>query len=158
MSKTIRDDLRTEAARFKSIESAIFTTFSFNPDFFENNVLPTLFGIEDSGEGRRRVLVNNHLLKTDVCVLYDGSTRPKGSGRYRYQSGGVFLSNRFFHPKLTVIAGRLEDQRPWIYLTAASANLTLSGWGKNQEVIGKVWIGSNRQRAPPRRRWFRSYF
>lgn len=145
--KTIRETLREEAVGFKAIEAAIFTTFNFHPDFFENNVLPALFDIDDHREERRRVKVNHRLLNTNVCVLYDASTRPKGGGLFRYQRVGIFRPGRFFHPKLMILAGiHLDDERPWIYLTVSSANLTLSGWGKNQEIMGEVWIGSNRQR------------
>ncbi len=145
--RTIRQTLREEAVGFKKLEAAIFTSFNFHPDFFENNVLPALFDIDDRREEQRRIQVNHRLLRTNTCVLYDASTRPKGGGLFRYQRVGIFRPGRFFHPKLIILAGtHLDDERPWIYLTSSSANLTLSGWGKNQEVMGEVWIGSNRQR------------
>jgi len=142
----IREALISAASGFKTIDTAVFTTFNFQPDFFENNVLPALFDIEDRREGRRRVQVNHQLSKSEVCVLYDASTAPNGGGIYRYQKFGIFLSGRFFHPKLIFIAGIHQDNdNPWIYLAVSSGNLTLSGWGKNQEVYGELWIGSNRQ-------------
>lgn len=144
--KTIQQTLRAEAAGFATIKAAVFTTFTFHPDFFEDNVLPALFDIDDRREARRRIQVNHHLLQTKACVLYDASCQPKGGGTYRYQRVGVFRQRSFFHPKLMVLAGiHQEDGRPWIYLTAASANLTLSGWGKNQEVVGEAWIGNSQQ-------------
>jgi hypothetical protein len=144
--KTIRQTLREEAAGFETIEAAVFTTFNFHPEFFEDNVLPALFDIDDRREARRRIQVNHRLLRTEVCTLYDASTRPTGGGDYRYQRVGMFRAGGFFHPKLIFLAGiHQDDGRPWIYVTAASANLTLSGWGKNQEVIGEAWIGNNRQ-------------
>jgi hypothetical protein len=144
--KTIRQTLWEEAAGFATIKAAVFTTFNFHPEFFEDNVLPALFDIDDGREARRRIQVNHRLLRTEVCTLYDASTRPKGGGNYRYQRVGVFRPGGFFHPKLMILAGTHQDDgRPWIYLTAASANLTLSGWGKNQEVIGEAWIGNNQQ-------------
>jgi hypothetical protein len=147
IGRTIRQALREGAAGFSTIDAAVFTTFTFVPEFFEYNVLPALFEIDDRREVRRRVQVNHRLLQSETCVLYDASTGPKGGGPYRYQRVGVYRPGGFFHPKLVILAGtHQDDKRPWIYVTAASANLTLSGWGKNQEVIGEASIGSNRQR------------
>jgi hypothetical protein len=144
--RTIRQALIEAAECFEEINAAVFTTFNFQPEFFENNVLPSLLSVEAAREGTRRVSVNEKLSATQVSVLYDASTTPKGGGTYRYQKHGIFVSLRFFHPKLIFIAGiDKDDGNPWLYLAVSSANLTLSGWGKNQEVFGELWIGSKRQ-------------
>ncbi|MGC9196789.1 MAG: hypothetical protein ACP5IL_15245 [Syntrophobacteraceae bacterium] len=145
--KTIRRTLRERAAGFETINAAVFTTFNFVPEFFEKNVLPALFDIESRSEACQRAEVNHRLLHTEVCVLYDASTHPDDGGHYRYQRVGVFRRNGFFHPKLMIVAGiRQHDNRPCLYLATASANLSTSGWGKNQEVIGEAWIGSKQQK------------
>lgn len=144
--RTIREALTEAAEWFVKIKAAVFTTFNFQPEFFENNVLPSLFCVETDQDGARRVSVNEQLSNTQVSVLYDASTVPKGGGTYRYQQHGIFVSPHFFHPKLIFVAGddRVEG-KPWLYLAVSSANLTLSAWGKNQEVFGELWIGSTRQ-------------
>jgi hypothetical protein len=59
----------------------------------------------------------------------------------------VSIRGRFFHPKLVIIAGRAADGRTWVYLAVSSANLTLSGWGRNVESFGETWIHSRRQQS-----------
>ena len=51
MSTTIRERLVEVAGKFHTIEVALFSTFNFNTDFFEQNVLPALFGV-DPGDTR----------------------------------------------------------------------------------------------------------
>ena len=57
------------------------------------------------------------------------------------------LRGRFFHPKLIVVSGRSENRTTWVYLAVSSANLTISGWGRNAESFGETWIHTRRQRA-----------
>ena len=57
------------------------------------------------------------------------------------------IRGRFFHPKLVVIAGRSENRTTWVYLAVSSANLTLSGWGRNAESFGETWIHTRGQQA-----------
>lgn len=46
MSLLIRERLASVAKVFEKLEVALFTSFNFNGDFFEQNVLPALFGVE----------------------------------------------------------------------------------------------------------------
>ena len=55
------------------------------------------------------------------------------------------VRGRFFHPKLVVISGRSQKGTTWVYLAVSSANLTLSGWGRNAESFGEAWIHTRRQ-------------
>ena len=46
-----------------------------------------------------------------------------------------------------VMAGRSEDGTTWVYLSVSSANLTLSGWGRNAESFGELWIHTRKQQG-----------
>ena len=45
------------------------------------------------------------------------------------------------------MAGHSRDATAWVYLAVSSANLTLSGWGRNAESFGETWIHTRRQQA-----------
>lgn len=153
MSVRIREVIAQAGARFSGgVEAALFTTFTFDPGFFEANVLPTLFGIETRGAEARRAEVNARLARAPVAVFHDAAALSGGgAGDYRYQTWAVRVPGAhegsrkgpYFHPKLMLLAGRCDRKGvtyPAVYLACGSANLTLSGWGHNLEVLGETWI------------------
>jgi len=88
-------------------------------------------------------------------VLYDPSVTPRVTGRFRYHLRPVPLPPpsdeprrvRRFHPKLVILAGQDHGGRDWVYLAVSSANLTISGWGRNVESFGETWITTRNQQA-----------
>ena len=144
MTAILREAVLEHAARFKSVKCALFTTFTFAPDFFEKNVLPLVFNIEPGTDARVKYQVNQHLSKTNIAVFHDGSVRVEGGRDYRYQAKGIWLQDRWFHPKNMIIAGEVDGQ-PQILVSAASANLNLTAWGNNEESFGFLWIKSRSQ-------------
>jgi hypothetical protein len=137
-------------AEFSKIDAVVCTTFTFNPEFFENNVLPLFFGIDNSDEFLRRQLVNSALLSTDVAVFHDQndpSPKTGSKGAYRYQTATIGLKKGFFHPKNIIIGGVDTQGNPLVLISAASANLTLAGWGKQMEVFGAVRLDSARHQS-----------
>lgn len=153
MSVRIREAIAQAASSFSGgVEAALFTTFTFDPGFFEANVLPTLFGIETRGAEARRAEVNVRLAGVSVAVFHDAAALSGGgAGDYRYQTWAVRVPGAhegsrkgpYFHPKLMILAGRYEQKGviyPAVYLACGSANLTLSGCGHNLEVLGETWI------------------
>ncbi|MGF7176751.1 hypothetical protein [Azospirillum doebereinerae] len=153
MSVRVREAIAQAAARFSGgVEAALFTTFTFDPRFFEANVLPTLFGVEARGAEARRAEVNARLAGVSVAVFHDAAALSGGGASdYRYQTWAVRVPGAhegarkgpYFHPKLMLLAGRYEHEGetyPAVYLACGSANLTLSGWGHNLEVLGETWI------------------
>jgi hypothetical protein len=138
----IRERLTAVAARLTHIDVALFCTFNFSADFFEQNVLPALFGA-DPGASRavREARVHKALLTTRVGVFYDASMLKPSRRRFRYAATPVYLGQRkLFHPKNIVLFGRDAEGVRWIYVAAMSANLTISGWGKNIEGVADTWI------------------
>ena len=127
------------------LDAAIFTTFSFNPDFFQEDVLPLVLAVDAKGPAARRAQVHEALAEVPVAVFYDPSTSPKPADRYRYSACGVPLRGRFFHPKNIILAGREKNGTRWLYITATSANVTMSGWGRNAEGFAEAWVHTRNQ-------------
>lgn len=143
------------------IESILFTTFNFSPNFFENNVLPLAGDMmtddpQDLGQ-LSTAQVNETLLKTRVTVVCDKATNPSAKGHYRYGLLGVGLKGAFFHPKIILVTGKLNDGNPGAMLMVGSCNLTLSGWGLNREIAGLCRVGLQQQQAlKPLLEWIHS--
>ncbi|GEM_PF-3167735 len=141
---TIREYICDLRSQFAHIDAIVFTSFTFDGGFFENNVLPALFDIEDRNEPRRRRKVNEALLTTECTVFFDGNNRCNVSGKYRYLIVPIQFPKKFFHPKNVIIAGQDAQGVNMVYVSAASANLTLSGWGRQEEVISSIFLASAR--------------
>lgn len=141
---TIRNRLFEVCDLFETIEIALFSSFNFNGDFFEENVLPALFGIdEDVSRAVRSREVHKALAKTSVGVLYDPSVAKPSGKPYRYTHYPVFLEGSLFHAKNIFLIGTDIEGVRWIYLATLSGNLSLSGWGSNCEVMADTWIHSS---------------
>lgn len=146
--RTIRERIAEAAGRFERLEVAIFTSFNLNADFFEQNVLPALFGAEESEpRSAREQRVHKALARTKVGVFYDPSQLRPSLAAYRYAAYPVFMERRLFHPKNVILYGKDAEGRAWIYFAALSANLTLSGWGRNCEGLADTWIHAQTEQA-----------
>ncbi|MFL6672901.1 MAG: hypothetical protein ACJ8LG_06395 [Massilia sp.] len=138
----IRERLAAVAARLAHIDVALFCTFNFSADFFEQNVLPALFGAEPgASRAVREARVHKGLLTTRVGVFYDASMLKPSRRRFRYAATPVYQGQgKLFHPKNIVLFGHSAQGERWIYVATMSANLTTSGWGKNVEGVADTWI------------------
>lgn len=122
-------------------EWALFTTFTFASSFFENNVLPLLAGTpveELKGVGVARSELNASLAEMEILVVCDRSAKPEPKGDLRYGLLPVGLAQGRFHPKIMLMGGTLKanPRRHGIWLAVGSANLSLSGWALQREVMG----------------------
>ncbi|WEE75758.1 hypothetical protein LZ683_16500 [Comamonas testosteroni] len=141
MRVTLRERLSGVADGFATLEVALFTSFNFHADFFEQNVLSALFGVEVGvTRAAREQLVHRGLRHTQVGVFYDPSAAKPGAKSFRYTAYPVFVPGRLFHPKLILLFGRDHGGVAWIYIAAMSANLSLSGWGRNCEGFADTWV------------------
>lgn len=148
MKHTVREQLLEVTARFEMLEFALFTTFNFSSDFFEQNVLPTLFGadLKDASRKARERTAHKGLMHTRVSVFYDPAVARGSADRFRYGAYPVYLGKqRRFHPKLIVLGGTDQAGTPWIYLAVMSANLTRSGWGLNCEGFADTWLHARKE-------------
>ena len=144
MTDTIRERI-TEAARaFDALDAVVLTTFNLSVPFLEDHALPAALSVDGETPAARRAAVHQRLGTTACAVFYDPSVPPRLTGRFRYVARPVPLRGRLFHPKLVVLAGRVADE-PRVYLAVSSANLTLSGWGRNAESFGEIWIRARGQ-------------
>ncbi|MFT4510817.1 hypothetical protein [Caballeronia sp. 15711] len=148
MNTTIRERLVEVAGKFRTIEVALFSTFNFNTDFFEQNVLPALFGV-DPGDTRatREQAVHRSLLDTSVGVFCDPSQLKTGRKPYRYTVYSVFVKGRLFHPKNIILIGTDDDGTRWVYIASMSANLSLKAWGQNCEGFADTWVHARSEDA-----------
>ncbi|MFD4839308.1 hypothetical protein ACFWP0_17520 [Achromobacter sp. NPDC058515] len=141
MSLLIRERLTSVAKLFEKLEVALFTSFSFNGDFFEQNVLPALFGIDpDTPPATRNQQVHRRLLQTRVGVFYDPSQLKASRQSFRYTQYPVLVPGSLFHPKNIILIGIDGAGTRWMYVASMSANLSLSGWGRNCEGFGDTWV------------------
>jgi hypothetical protein len=109
--------------------SAIFTTYSINLYYLEQQVLP-LFG--SKGIHYVSILADGAMLSTQLEHYgYLSQQRKRNYAIHGIQSSGAF------HPKLIFLAG--PDS---LLLLVGSGNLTTSGHGKNLEVWNAVYVNS----------------
>ena len=144
---TIRERVQRATAYFQNREGVVLTTFNLSGTFLEDQVLPTVLGVEAKTAAAQRAELHQRLATTPCTVFYDPATAPRISGKFRYVARPIPLRGRFFHPKLVVIAGRSENKVTWVYVAVSSANLTLSGWGRNVESFGETWIHTRTQQT-----------
>lgn len=144
---TIRERVQRATAHFHRREAVVLTTFNLNGAFLEDQALPCVLGVDAKTTAARRAETHQQLGQTPCTIFYDPGVPPKLSGRYRFVARPVPMRGRFFHPKLIIIAGQDEGGATWVYLAVSSANLTLSGWGRNAECFGETWIYVQHQQA-----------
>ena len=144
---TIRERIERASGFFEAREAVVLTTFNLSGQFLEDQAMPAILGVEGATAAARNAVLHGQLAETECTVFYDPTVRPGVSGKFRYVARPVPLRGRLFHPKLIIIAGRSEDGTPWVYLAVSSANLTLSGWGRNAESFGETWIHTRKQQA-----------
>lgn len=129
----------------RRVKAAVFTTFSFDPGFFELHVLPTLFDFPfHHAEKVKRLQLEDQLQGVDdVSVYYDTTALLQDAmpAQLDFRRIGVRIGTGVFHPKLVMLLvesipedqDETEKETSLIFGTL-SANLTRSGWWENVEV------------------------
>ncbi|APW48655.1 phospholipase D-like domain-containing protein [Rhodoferax antarcticus] len=149
------DEFRRQVRGLGALKRAWFTTFNLSIPFFETHVLPVLLDADlpanrmdyenmqmqlaERGVDLRvfcdlRVMEADQLKRTAVAVH---GVLPE---RLRVKENW-FRKESLFHPKVIF----LEDESGRMVLGAGSANLSISGWGRNQEVFVFRSISNNEQ-------------
>ncbi len=144
---TIRERIERATGYFARREATVLTTFNLNGRFLEEQALPAILGVDGALAAVRHADLHGQLAETECTVFYDPTVAPGVSGKFRYVARPVPLRARLFHPKLVIIAGISKDGTTWVYLAVSSANLTLSGWGRNAESFGETWIHTRTQQT-----------
>lgn len=104
---------------------ALFTTYTFSLSWFETFILPAL---RKCGCEQIDVLVDSREERKST----DEATSMHVGTEFRVIPVNM-RGTAVFHPKLVYMAGDTQD-----HLVVSSGNLTLSGYGKNLEVIDAV--------------------
>lgn len=147
------DAFRKQVTAMGPLKRAWFTTFNLGIPFFETHVLPVL--LEADAPANRMDYENMQLQLTeravDLRVFCDLRMMEADQlKRTALPVHGVlpgrmglegFDKKSLFHPKVIF----LEDERGRMVLGAGSANLSVSGWGRNEEVFSFHTVSSNEQ-------------
>ena len=146
----IRERVEEARSYLYELDSVVLTTFNFNADFFEENVLPTLLGVDAEAKAAQRAQLHERLCEVPVDIFFDPSVARYSAGDFRYLACPIVPgveTRSLFHPKNIILAGRDREGVSWVYVSVSSANLTLSGWGRNAEIFADTWIHTRKQQA-----------
>lgn len=144
-SKTITEAI-IDAVDGRRVIAALFTTYEFDPAFFEQEIVSALMDLTLSHSPRVRLAQLEESLRSmprRVAVFYDrkgliaGET---GSRRLDIDCQCVGGDGGMFHPKLALLlvesAQGIDGTSPVpsLVVMVGSCNLTRSGWWRNLEV------------------------
>ena len=129
LTETFRDAIGS-----RKVRAAVFTTFNFDPKFFELQVLPALFDRAWArDENVRRAQVEEELARVDhVAVYYDRNVFDGGQAGLDYRRFGVARKTGCFHAKHALVL--VDEPQPALIVLTTSANLSQSGWWENVET------------------------
>ncbi|MFY2559479.1 phospholipase D family protein [Corallococcus terminator] len=141
-----------ERMKERRLVSAIFTTFRFEPGFFESEVLPVFFDIPLSHAPAIKLVQLEEALRAlpgSITVYYDqhGLVPEGGAAKLDTRRIPIRHATGIFHPKNVLVL--VEDAKPAedgkrdraLLCACASANLTRAGWWENVEVAHVEEIG-----------------
>ena len=138
-----------EALAGRRVRTAVFTTFTFDPGFFELHILANLFNRPfHQVEKIKRVQLEDALRSTEsVCVYYDAEAIASDATPASLDFGRIALRRRTgcFHPKLILVLVEDHVEDEWgeefqldpplaLIVGTLSANLTRAGWWENVET------------------------
>lgn len=142
MEKAVITERFLELIAGREVQAALFTTYTFEPDFFELEVIPLLLNQDmaySTDDRVKRFMVRENLREADlpIDVFYDlPMFRMSGdcSPEMEYLCNGVNLGNRAFHGKVSMVLLKdRETEEEALLLGAGSNNLTRTGWWDNIE-------------------------
>lgn len=141
-----------QALRGRKLIAAVFVTFRFDPEFFEQDVLPVFLDVPLSHAAAIKLVQLEAALPSvthGVAVYYDycGIVPEAGPGRLPVKRIAVRYRSGLFHPKN--VFALVEEQDPdedghraqAVIIASLSANLTRAGWWENVEVCHSEEVG-----------------
>ena len=153
-SSTVSEAFRAQIGERERVVAAVFTTYRFEPEFFEQEIVPLMLdqGLAFSADQRIKSIQVREALSDaglPIEVFYDMDLfRQEGtvSPSMEYLHHGIRGDRSTFHAKLVLLL--LEDMErggQTLCVGAGSANLTIAGWWENIEcqhwervISGKV--------------------
>lgn len=174
---TVSDAFRAQIGERERAVAAVFTTYRFEPEFFEQEIVPLMLGqgLAFSSDQRIKSIQVREALSDaglPIEVFYDLDLfRQEGtvSPSMEYLHHGIRGDRSAFHAKLVLLLLEdLEGGGQTLCVGAGSANLTIAGWWENIEcqhwervVSGQVsrrflsqlredvgWLAARRKGAP----------
>ena len=142
MDRAVITERFLELVAGREVLAAVFTTYTFEPNFFELEVIPLLLRQDmpySTDDRVKRFMVRENLREANIPidVFYDLPVfRASGdqSPEMEYLCNGVDLRNRAFHGKVNMILIKnTKTGEESLLLGAGSNNLTLAGWWDNVE-------------------------
>jgi hypothetical protein len=133
-----------ERLRDRRLRSAVFTTYKFDPGFFEQEIIPVLIDIPVShSKAIRLVQLEDALrdLKGEIAVYYDANGLIGESESARLDIRRIPIRHRtgIFHAKTVFLllesteADEGQTQAKSLLVANLSSNLTRAGWWENVE-------------------------
>ena len=140
----IRDSLKAIYDLYEEVYDLFFTTYNYEPDFFEEYIVAYLMGFD------RKITTIGELKDADkwvqdnhIAVYYDKNAMSPGTSCLTVPVYPQNISKGVFHPKVIVIYGQLKQRnKKAVYLFVSSCNLTVSGYGRNKEAFACVEVKS----------------
>lgn len=130
----------------RKVRTAVFTTYSFDPGFFETHILPILFDKPfHQVEKVRRIQMEEALRSLDeIAVYYDRTALSQEAqpAQLDFRRIDVRRATGAFHTKLIFLLVQNKPQEGdepdpndlSLIIAALSANLTRAGWWENVET------------------------
>jgi hypothetical protein len=158
------EEFKKQLAELGDVRRVWLTTFSLNIDFVEKYLLPAILGIDPPRNRLDYEEIQQELVKQqiDVQLFVDQRLLTQASDRKRTsipitgvapQRFEYFTKASLFHPKVVY----LESKDGRGIVGAGSANLTVDGWARNQEVFAFREVATDEQAAQIRS-FFRPLF
>lgn len=148
---TISDGFRAQIGERERVVAAVFTTYRFEPEFFEQEIIPLMLdqGLAFSSDQRIKSIQVREALSDaglPVEVFYDLDLfRQQGtvSPAMEYLHHGIRGERSAFHAKLVLLLVEdLDSGEQCLCVGAGSANLTIAGWWENIECQHWEWVVS----------------
>lgn len=146
MDNAVISEKLTELLKNRKVKAAVFTTYTFEIDFFELEVIPLLLNNDtaySTDERVKKMQIRLELQKAKTQsqlpleVFYDGKlfrNQAHESPRMEYLCHGVDLGNSAFHAKVAFILVYDEYyESDCLLVGAGSNNLSYAGWWENIE-------------------------
>lgn len=133
--KVLSDEIR-RMRRNRTVRYALFTTYNFDPGFFELQILPLLFDEELSQDEDQRRVQLSYLMRDvhEIEVYYDYNQFTAGhSAHLDYRRVPVRYNEYTFHPKTLFLLVEDGQGQQSLVVGAGSVNISQSGYWENLE-------------------------
>ena len=135
----ILSDALQRAIRGRRVRVAVFTTFAFEPGFFEEEIVPVLFEQSFSHVPKIRLVQLEESLRAvdHMAVYYDRRALVTSGTSASLDIRRIPMSRAtgYFHPKviMLLVESAGEQASDALIVAVLSANLTRAGWWENVE-------------------------